>query len=204
MGYLNRILAVPLNFKRRKQLKNKSFSLVANNCVGTFICHDLGLQYKSPFVNLWMTPGDYIKLLSDFEGYMNTDLIFTDQKDVDYPVGILKDVKIYFQHYATDAEAYEKWNQRLKRLNYENLFVLFVEIAGSTYEDLLSFDRLPFQNKIALTHKVYPEIQSSVCIRGYEELGYVGKCYHYKNKHTGLRKYDDFDYVRWFDFRADS
>lgn len=47
------------------RLKNKEFSLIANNCNGGFILHDLGLQFRSPFVNLYINPNDYIFILEN-------------------------------------------------------------------------------------------------------------------------------------------
>lgn len=203
MGYLNRILRIPFNLKNRRKLRNCSFSLIANNCIGSFICHDLGLQFKSPFVNLWIKSDDYLKLLNDLEGYLQTELQFIKEDHIAYPVGLLRDVKIYFQHYATEEAARQKWNQRLSRLDFGNLYVLFVEIEGTSYENLSAFDQLPFPNKIMLTHKEYPEFQSAFPIFRYEKTGYVGPYYHYKNKFTGIREYDVFDYVSWFNTGTD-
>ena len=198
MGCFNKMFSVPVKLHRRRRLKNKSFSLIANNCVGTFMCHDLGLQFKSPFVNLWIKPHDYIKLLSDLEGYLGSELTFVQEENITHPVGLLKDVKIYFTHYATQEAAREKWYQRLKRLDKENLFVMFVEIRGTAYEDLAAFDKLPFANKVMLTHREYPEFSSAVVIPGYRQNGYVGNIYHYKSKLSGIREYDAFNYVNWF------
>ena len=198
MGYLNKLLRVRVNHRMRKNLINKDFSLITSNCNGTFMCHDLKLQYKSPFVNLWIYPKDYLKILSDLPGYMQANLEFAKDENKDYPVGILRDVKIYFQHYASEEEAYEMWGRRLARINYDNLFVLFAETDGCTYKDLQAFDALPYRNKVVFTHRRYPEIESAIPIDGFEAQGNVDKCYRYKNRFSGLRKYEVFDYVQWF------
>jgi len=202
MGYLNRFFRIPFNLKNRAKLRRRSVSLIANNCIGGFICHDLGLQFKSPFVNLWMRSDDYLKLLCDLEGYLGAELNFIKEEHIDYPVGLLRDVKIYFQHYATEEEARQKWNQRLARVDFENLYVLFVEIEGTSYENLAAFDQLPFPNKAMLTHRPYSEFQNAFPVPGYEESGYVGPCYHYRNGLTGMREYDAFDYVSWINRNA--
>lgn len=193
----NRIMRAAKNQKNRRMLQNREFSMVANNCNGAFICHDLGLRYHSPFVNLWMLPGDYLKLLKDLEGYLNSELTFTEEAGIEYPVGVLRDVKIYFQHYKSEEEAREKWKQRLARMNYDNLFVLLTESDGCTYEMLQEFDKLPYCNKAALVHKPYPELKSAFHLTGYEDRGSVGECYHYKGPYTGEKIYDAFDYVSW-------
>ena len=88
--------------KQRKRLVNKDICLIASNCNGAMILHDLRLQFKSPFVNLWLRPKDFIKLLSSLREYMGYDLKFTTEEGIEYPVGLLKDIKIYFQHYKTE------------------------------------------------------------------------------------------------------
>lgn len=36
----------------RLRLQNKDFSIISNHCMGGIISHDLGLEFKSPTVNL--------------------------------------------------------------------------------------------------------------------------------------------------------
>lgn len=188
----------PINKIKRKRLKNTDFSLIASNCNGAFISHDLGLKFRSPFVNLWMKPKDFITLLSDLKHYMEIPLKFTLEEGIDYPIGILDDVKVYFQHYKTEDEALKKWGERKKRINYDNIFILFKENGRCTKDDLISFDKLPFENKIVFTHKRYPEINSSFYIRGFEDNGKVGDCFMYMPEKPYMKYYDQFDYVKWF------
>ena len=94
-----------INKRNIQRLKNRDFSLVASNCNGSLILHDLGLRFNSPFVNLWIKPKDYIKMLSNFEWYMNQELKFVKEDGIDYPIGIINEVRIYFQHYDSEDEA---------------------------------------------------------------------------------------------------
>ena len=71
---LNDLVRPFINHRNRKRLKNHDFSLIANNCNGAFILHDLGMRFNSPFVNLWIKPDDYIKILSDLFKKYNSDL----------------------------------------------------------------------------------------------------------------------------------
>lgn len=77
------------------QLKNKNFSLIANNCNGGFILHDLGLKFMSPFVNLYINPDDYIYILENLPEMLNEELLFI-HTDKSYPVAKLGQAKIYF------------------------------------------------------------------------------------------------------------
>lgn len=187
-----------INKKNQSRLKNKDFSLIASNCNGVCILHDLGLRFNSPFVNLWIKPKDFLKICNNLEHYMSVDLTFTTEEGIDYPVGQLEDVQIYFQHYATEEEAKEKWNERRKRINYDNLFILFSDRDGCTYEDLQTFDNLKYPNKKVFVHKKYPEIKNAAYIPGFESLECCGLCNEFKNDNSGKKYYDSFDYVSWF------
>jgi uncharacterized protein (DUF1919 family) len=171
--------------------------LIASNCNGCLILHDLGLRFNSPFVNMFIEAHDYIRLLSDLDEYLSKPLTFEANKDVTYPIAFLGDVKLHCVHYKSEAEVVEKWNSRIKRIDMSNCFVMFTERDGCDYELLEEFDRLPYKNKVVFTHKPYDNIKSAFYIRGYENDGCVGNMFHYQGW-NGKKHYDKFDYVRWF------
>lgn len=198
MDRINWRLRKLINEKNRKKLTNTSFSFIASNCNGGFILHDLGMRFNSPFINLWIKPKDFIRILSDFREYMDAPLTFVKEDGIDYPIGKLLDAKIYFMHYESEAEAESKWKERKQRIDHDNLFILFTDRDGCTYDDLLDFDRLPFKNKIVFTKRPYPDIKSAVYIKGFENQDSVGDCFAYMPKGFGKKYYDQFDYVSWF------
>ena len=179
-----------------QKLESSTISLIASNCNGALILHDLGVRFNSPFVNLWIKPNDYIKLLKDFDRYMAEEMTEIKEDGIDYPVGKLGDVTIYFQHYDSFEQAREKWNERKTRINKDNLFVLFTDRDGCTYENLVEYDSLPY-NKVVFTNKPYPEIKSSFYIKGFENLDSVGHCFEYMPGKK-IKYYDQFDSVKWF------
>ena len=183
----------------RKRLKNRDFSLISSNCNGALILHDLGLRFNSPFVNLWIRPKDYIKMLKDLKGYMESDLVFVNEEGISYPIGLLKDIKVYFQHYSSREEALKKWNERKNRINYDNLFVIFTDRDGCTIEDIKEFDNIEsIKNKVVFTHSRTNDIDSAVYIKGFENEDEVGNLYEYMTPRKIKKYYDQFDYVRWF------
>lgn len=197
---VNKVIGLFRWIKKRwksRRLKNSDFSIIASNCNGGVIVHDLHQQFRSPFVNLWILPGDFIRLLSSFDDYMEQELSFVKEDGIDYPVAMLKDVKIFFQHYSSEAEAREKWNKRKSRINKSNMFVMFTDRDGCTYQDLEQFDSLPYAKKVVFTKQEYPDIKSAYYIKGFENQESVGKLGSYKSK-TSLNRYlDDFDYISW-------
>lgn len=58
--------------KNKKRLTNYYPTLVCSNCLGGFLYHWLGLQFRSPFINLYMTPEDFITALGDFRCFIDT------------------------------------------------------------------------------------------------------------------------------------
>ena len=145
-----------------------------------------------------MLPKDFIKMLHNLEYYMNIDPIEVFERGIDYPIGQLDDIKVYFMHYDTFDEARDKWNIRKERINYDNLFILFNDKDNCSHDDLLEFDSLPYKNKAVFTHLYIPDIKSAVYIRGFENKKEVGNCFEFVPGKLGKKYYDDFDYVDWF------
>lgn len=180
--------------KKRRQIKNSSPTIIASNCNGGYILHDLGLRFNTPTINLFFDATDFLKFVSSLDYYLAQELIDTES-ELDYPVGSLADITIYFMHYATFDEAKTKWNERKKRVNKNNIFVIMTDKNGCTYEQILEFDKLPYQNKVIFTHKAYPDITSAVYIKGFEDAGEVGILSEWKPGFWKRRWLDDFDYV---------
>ena len=187
-----------INQKNREKLKNENFSVISSNCNGAFILHDLGQRFNSPTVNLFLYPKDFIKLLKNLKYYMSLDLNFVKEDGIYYPIGNLDGIKIYFMHYKTEEEAKQKWDSRKARINYDNIFVLMTDRDGCTYEDIKEFDKLPYKNKVILTHIEYPEFKSAFYIKGYEKENQLGHIYEFLDDNVGEKHYDEFDYVEWF------
>ncbi|MFZ7295366.1 DUF1919 domain-containing protein [Avibacterium avium] len=186
-----------INPKLRNSLKNKGMSVLASNCNGAFMLHDLGQPFNSPFVNLYLKPQDFIRYVQRIEHYQQQPLKFVEDNDKPYPVAYLDDIKIHFVHYANAQQAQEKWQQRSQRIDLDNLFIIMTDRDGCTEQDLKAFDELPYKNKVVFTQKPYPNIQSACYIRGFEQQSCVGDLFAYSDW-LGKRYYDQFDYVAWF------
>lgn len=80
-------------------------------------------------------PKDYIKFISDLTYYLEKDLKFIYRNQSKYriyleehvdhncPIGILEDIEIIFLHYTSENDAYNNWNRRKKRVNFENVLL---------------------------------------------------------------------------------
>lgn len=180
---------------KRKRLKNKNFSIISSNCSGTYMYYDLELPYTSPTINLSIGMNDFVRMVQNLEWYMERSLIEAENRREGYPVGILSDVEIHFIHYDTFEKAERKWEERKKRINWDNLFIIGTDKDGCTYETLRSFEQLPYKNKVIFTHVRYPEFPSAYCIKGFEEEKELGDITCFQDRFFKRQYLDDFDYV---------
>ena len=189
----------------RDNLTNENFTIIANNCIGGIIYHNLGLKFMSPTINLWFTPKDYIKLLQHPHDYLsNTSMKEDNGNKLPYPVGILtspdyEEIKVYGEHYEDFSDLKNKWNDRTKRINWNNLLVFFIERDGCTYEDLVAFDQLPYKKKLVFTKKEYPELKNTIVLPNTynEEKAEVKNLCDALNALSEFRDIDRFDYVKF-------
>lgn len=190
----------------RLRLVNNDVTLISSNCAGGIIYHALGLQFRSPFINLFLNNEDFIFVLEHFENFIKEDIIEDKESTETYPVGIgLGGARIHFMHYSTFEEAIEKWNERKNRIDINNMAIMFTNFTGD-YSVLQKFEQLPYPNKVVFTEKEYPEIPSAVCLKGFAEysrlikkmrLG-VPNIWQIRNPFTCKRFIDQFDYVDFF------
>lgn len=109
-------------------------TIISNNCIGGAVMHKLGMEFKSPTINLQILPEDFANFCWDLKYYMEQDLVEvkpeylgrmhrTSLKKMfggvpDMPLGMVGDVLVCFQHYLTFAEAKEKWDERKAKVDY--------------------------------------------------------------------------------------
>ena len=174
-------------------------------CGGGVVSHEMGLRFNSPTVNLWFNPGEFIRFLSRLEYYLYSCELQEDiqnSKEHGYPVGKLDDIRVYFTHYKTFKQAKEKWNERLKRLDMNNLYIVMVQKDGCTEQDIYSFDKLKFKHKVIFTAKEYPKFQSTYYIpKSEENVGNIKNLCDYQSKFTGKHWLDEFDWISFLNER---
>ena len=120
-----------INLKNRKRLMNTKPTLICSNCAGGFIYHWLGLQFLSPFINLYLTPEDFVKAMENFDEFMNMPLQELTDSGKSYPVGVgAYSIKVYFVHYRSWDEAITKWNKRKQRVDKSNMGIILSNYSG--------------------------------------------------------------------------
>lgn len=146
-----RVFLLPrFDFRKYVDLMKSQVSIIANLCWGGVTYHTLGMEFLSPFINLYLKEEDYLKLLSNIKYYINCKLKFirweyNKSYKRDFPVCALDDVELYFNHYFSFDEAEKSWHNRCLKINWKNLFVMMY----TENKDVLErFDRLKFDKKI--------------------------------------------------------
>ncbi len=143
----------------RIRLNNPNVSIISNHCMGGIISHDLGLQFLSPTVNLRILPDDFIRFAENLKGYLAQEVTPVEEPSVNYPVGMLGDVKLWFVHYKSFEEAVNCWNRRRKRVNWDNIRVMLT-VREMCNDDILGrFEKLPYK-KVAYANEAHPEFPS--------------------------------------------
>lgn len=164
-------------------LLNKDFTLISDDCWGGYIYKKYGLQYNSPFIGLIINTKDYIRLLKNIRYYLlENELVFLRVQELGFPVAVLGDVLIYFKGYKSAEEADEKWKRRVRRINWNNLFV---KMNICEIEDAIEFAKLQYKNKIAFA-KDYCKIKSSLWT---EQVKYI--------ETSSVEVDQGFDVVSW-------
>ncbi len=181
--------------KLRKRLKNKDFSIICSNCIGGVIYHRLGKKFLSPTINLWLHQDDFLKFVLNLKEYILKDLVFIDS-EYDYPVGMLDDIKIYFNHSKTKEEAKKNWDRRKERINYENLFIIMYDRDGITKDDIRKLENVNCRNKIVLSDKKYQDIKYVLTIKpNYDKVN--GQQYLDRDILDKRTFEKHFDFVKW-------
>ena len=191
-----------INQRDRDRLNEsaRTASILCCNCTGGILSHDLGLQFRSPTVNLFMRAEDFIRFCENLKDYLAIDE-FVECKDPEiigartYPIAYLGDLTVFFVHYHSVEEAQKKWNERKKRINWDNIVIFNTDREGMT--DILKdrFEALPYK-KVMFTHLPDEVHQSCFYLKGYEQESSVGIITDHSSW-DGLRPVDQFDYIEF-------
>ena len=165
-------------FRRKIGKVNSDFTIISNNCWAGSVYRYYNLPYLTPTAGLYFYADDYIRFLSDLEYYLalpperipisesKYETIMIKKGQTSVPIGKIDDVEIMFLHYPTFEEAKDKWMRRAARVNWDNLIVKDAEMNGCTSDNIIEFDKLPFDKKFIFTTRDYG-IKSQVLFKDY-------------------------------------
>lgn len=137
-----------IDFNKYLKLYNNTPTVISSNCAGGLLLHTLGLEFKTPFIDLWMKHDDFIKILNNLPKYLNSPIkklgycLDFDKNEI--PTCICDDVVLKCAHYKNHDQAIDAWNRRVKRVDYDNIFVILITDDKKIIDE---FVKLPYKNK---------------------------------------------------------
>ena len=82
----------------------------------------------------------------------------------DYPIGLLGDIEIHFQHYDNKQEANKKWVRRKNRMlaytNKDDYYFTICDRRRVTPEDIQEFHQMNFKNKLSFSFDSIPGLSN--------------------------------------------
>lgn len=98
----------------------------------------------------------------------------------------------------SEEEAVKKWNDRVKRINRDNLFIFCEERYGITENEIRLLAEIKAKGIVVFTAKEYDDIPYALYISKYHDDGEVGNILS-RNYLDDSREYEAyFDFVKWF------
>ena len=145
------IVCIPgFTLEKYRELQNARLSIISRSCFGGIISNRLALPFRSPFINLHLSEKDFSRLLLNPRAYMEKDLVFArkdyrEYSGFDVATYACGDISLVMEHYRDFDEAVTKWNERKKKINWDNLLIATITESP---EVLREFDTLPYDKKV--------------------------------------------------------
>ena len=148
-----KVFKIPFfNIKKYLNLLHNTPTIISNNCLGGILYHTLSLKLNSPFINLWLTDEDFIKFMKNPKKYLSLEVkplgYDYDLDGKQFPTCKWGDLVILGNHYKTHEELITCWERRKKRINWDNLFVLFTSDKKNNIEE---FAKLKYEHKLCIS-----------------------------------------------------
>jgi len=145
-----------------RKVSNKQFSIISDDNWGKEVYDAFDIPYLSPFIGLHVFNTDFIKLASNFESYIKKPVIFIPHSQSkhkktfrhsfgeNYPLGLLgNEIELHFVDYKTSDEALKNWNDRVSKINFDNLFFkMDASWEENNFEALQAFQHIQYANKV--------------------------------------------------------
>lgn len=115
--------------KWRTRLQLSDITLISQNCIGGCIYHDLGLEFSSPTINLFIEGEDFCRFVENLKYYLNVPAKEAGYRQHAtsgkvYPLITVSDVLVHALHYESCENAVSAWNRRSRRSNLDNVYVI--------------------------------------------------------------------------------
>ena len=176
----------------RSNVKPNDVSIISQNCIGGVFYHDLGMQFLSPTINLFIKEPDFVRFVLNLRHYMECQLEMRWEEE--YPVGKLDDIEISFLHYETCKEAKEQWNRRKQRINWNKIMVLSTDREGFDEAVFQQWKQIPYPKVLFTAQQQFSKDADSVFFPQYSEQGCVPDLIPQREFYKGNKVQSYFEY----------
>ncbi|MGI5867991.1 MAG: DUF1919 domain-containing protein [Kiritimatiellia bacterium] len=196
----NRFNLLCYAFRRQRMIRRYAgdpVSILSNNCLGGLICHDVGIKFDTPTVNLWMTCDDFIGFMENLPEMLKEEVVEIPQEASLFPVGQLAGrITLNFTHYRSFVDAKDAWNRRRIRVDFNRIVVVMADNSDLSDEAIRRFKQLPYPKKMFVQSRRKFEILGDCGLlaegdfsKGFNITDFSGW--------NGRRFYHQFDFVGW-------
>ena len=190
----------------QKRNKNKDFTLIARDCIGGLVYHQFKLRFLSPTINLFFEPADFNEFCLNLKNYIDCEMTELKGSNIEYPVGVIspknmKPIKVHFMHYESFIEAHNKWEERKKRINWNNIYVVSSfcypgEIKTYSEELVSDWNKIPYK-KVVFTDKHYGFDNEFIIEKPEECEEYAWLLFTPGKKITWKRTFNKFNFIKF-------
>lgn len=165
---------------------------------------DYSLPSYTPMVNNWYSAEDFIKICENPDYYFSIKMLYLGMDENGEFIGKIDDVTVHFGHTSSYEEALKKWEigcksyfRAKKKDNYE---ICIIQNDRNGFNDTLidRFNNLPYSHKIIFVHKKDNSLHDAFYMQGEDNKSYVDVMTQFENKLSIRRRYDRFDFCKWF------
>lgn len=138
-------------YRQRRRLQNRKFSLLTSNCIAGYLYHQLGLPFTSPTINLMIYYYHFKKMILNLNDYLKLTPVAAIDPDLpSIPSALLGDIFIHFTHYSSTDEGIAAWEKRKKRIDYNNLYIIVIDM-GFTKEEIQAMGEVQCKKIVVMT-----------------------------------------------------
>lgn len=171
IGKIQRMKRAKVIQKVCQQVHAQNFTIISQNCIGGVFYHDIGMQFLSPTINLYMKACDFSRFVLNLKTYIDMELEMHWLEK--YPVGVLGDITIYFQHYTSCSEAKAIWEKRKARINWDKILVLSTDHEGFNKETYQLWKQISYPKVLFTAQEQFSKDENVVYFPEYNANGCV-------------------------------
>ncbi len=159
-------------------LYENNLSIISSSCVGGMMYRTLGMECLSPFKNLFVDSKQLCKTYRSIPDILRKPVEYVgygNNNGVKYPMGKIEELIIHFNHDTSFEIAKENWERRVKKVNYNNMFLQIYADDAETVDIFIDLTRQGVQGSCFVSRElskyaVYNSVYELKTLPGQNEM----------------------------------